>query len=76
MVSPKDFIEKENGAVILTDDARRKVIDAWQKKKQEVIRHPFLDEKIEWGLISYTQALLLARFLRGDIDAYPPFMWK
>ena len=76
VVLPKDFIKKENGAVILTDDARRKVIDAWQKKKQEVIRHPFLDEKIEWGLISYTQALLLARFLRGDIDAYPPFMWK
>lgn len=76
VVSPKDFIKKENGAVILTDDARRKVIDAWQKKKQEVIRHPFLDEKIEWGLIPYTQALLLARFLRGDIDAYPPFMWK
>lgn len=76
VVLPKDFIKKENGAVILTDDARRKVIDAWQKKKQEVIRHPFLDEKIEWGLIPYTQALLLARFLRGDIDAYPPFMWK
>lgn len=76
VVLPKDFIKKENGAVILTDDARRKVIDAWQKKKQEVIRHPFLDEKIEWGLIPYTQALLFARFLRGDIDAYPPFMWK
>ena len=76
VVLPKDFIKKENSAVILTDDARRKVIDAWQKKKQEVIRHPFLDEKIEWGLIPYTQALLFARFLRGDIDAYPPFMWK
>lgn len=76
IVAPNDFIKKENGAVILTDDARKNVINAWQKKKQEKIKHPFLDEKIEWGLIPHVQAMLLARFLRGDIDAYPPFMWK
>lgn len=76
IVSPDDFIKKENGAVLLTDEARRNVIDAWQNKKQEKIKHPFLDEKIEWGLIPHAQAMLLARFLRGDMDAYPPFMWK
>lgn len=76
MITPEDFIRKENGAVILKDDARKHVIDAWQNKKQEKIKHPFLDEKIEWGLIPHVQAMLLARYLRGDIDAYPPFMWK
>lgn len=76
IVSPDDFIRKESGAVLLTDDARRNVINAWQNKKQEKIKHPFLDEKMEWGLIPYVQAMLLARFLRGDMDAYPPFLWK
>ncbi len=76
IVSPGDFIKKENGAVLLTDDARKIVINAWQNKKQEKIKHPFLDEKMEWGLIPHVQAMLLARFLRGDIDAYPPFLWK
>lgn len=76
VVSPGDFVQKENGAVLLTDDARRNIINAWQNKKQEKIKHPFLDEKMEWGLIPYAQAMLLARFLRGDMDAYPPFLWK
>ena len=76
VVSEKDFIQKENGAVLLTDDARKNVISAWQAKKQEKIKHPFLDEKVEWGLVPYVQAMLLARFLRGDLDEYPPFMWK
>lgn len=76
IVSPDDFIRKESGAVLLTDDARRNIINAWQNKKQEKIKHPFLDEKMEWGLIPYVQAMLLARFLRGDMDAYPPFLWK
>lgn len=76
VVSADDFIKKENGAVVIIDDARKHIIEAWQNKKQEKIKHPFLDEKIEWGLIPYVQAMLLARFLRGDIEAYPPFMWK
>ena len=70
------FIKKENGAVIMTDDARKTILSAWQNKKQEKITHPFLQEKIEWGLVPYVQAMLLARYLRGDIDAYPPFLWK
>lgn len=44
--------------------------------EQETIKHPYLGEKIEWGLVPYVQAMLLARFLRGDIDGYPPFLWK
>lgn len=70
------FIKKENGAVILNDEGRKIFLSAWQSKKQEVIKHPFLDEKIEWGMVPYVQSLLLARYLRGDLDEYPPFFWK
>lgn len=52
------------------------MLTAWQKKKSDQILHPFLQEKISWGLVPYVQALLLARSLRGDLDDYPPFMWK
>lgn len=76
IVTPSGFTRRENGSVIMTDDTRRAVITAWQNKKAEEIKHPFLDEKIEWGLVPYSQALLLSRFIRGDIDAYPPFFWK
>ena len=76
VMSKDDFLKKENGAVIMTDDARKKFLEAWQKKKQEKITHPYLGEKISWGLVPYAQALLLARYLRGDIDEYPPFLWK
>lgn len=75
-VSESDFVTRENGAVILKNDARQTVLRAWQNRKQETITHPYLDEKIQWGLIPYVQALLLARYLRGDLDEYPPFMWK
>lgn len=75
-IQPSDFVKKESGAVLLTDDARRKVLSLWQKKKDEKITHPFLKEKISWGLVPHSQALLLARFIRGDLDAYPPFLWK
>ncbi|KAF1296677.1 subtype I-C CRISPR-associated endonuclease Cas1 [Enterococcus sp. JM4C] len=75
-IAAKDFIKKENGAVILTDEGRRKFFQSWQEKKQEQIQHPFLGEKIQWGLVPYAQALLLSRFLRGDLDGYPPFLWK
>lgn len=70
------FYKKENGAVLMTDEARQLFLRAWQKKKQEKITHPYLGEKISWGLVPYAQALLLARFLRGDLDEYPPFLWK
>ena len=60
----------------MTDAGRKEVLTAWQKRKQEEIRHPFLDESIPIGMIPYTQALLLARHLRGDLDVYPPFVWR
>ena len=75
-LSPKQFKKTESGAVEMTEDAIKTVILAWQKKKQELIHHPFLDEKVEIGLLPYVQALLLARHLRGDLDAYPPFILK
>ncbi|TGA97525.1 type I-C CRISPR-associated endonuclease Cas1 [Sporolactobacillus shoreae] len=71
-----DFLKKENGAVIMTDEARKNFLKAWQNKKQEKITHPFLGEKISWGLVPHVQASLLARFLRNDFDEYPPFLWK
>lgn len=76
MVSSKDFTKKEDGAVLMRDDARKNLLTEWQNKKKEVIKHPYLGEKVEWGLIPFVQAMLLARYLRGDIDEYPPFFWK
>lgn len=76
VVDGKDFKMMENGAVLMSDDARKKFISKWQERKRSEITHPFLEEKIPWGLVPYTQALLMARFIRGDIEAYPPFMWK
>ncbi len=75
-INEKGFMQKENGAVIMEDDTRRSILKSWQNKKQEMIKHPFLQEKVEWGLVPYAQAMLLARFIRGDLDEYPPFMWK
>lgn len=76
IVNKGGFVQKENGAVLMDDDARKSILTAWQSKKQEKITHPFLEEKVEWGLVPYVQAMLLARFIRGDLDAYPPFLWK
>lgn len=76
IVSAKDFVKKENGAVLMEDDARKKVLEEWQNKKKDVITHPFLNEKVEWGMVPFVQAMLLARHLRGDLDEYPPFFWK
>ncbi|OMH23730.1 type I-C CRISPR-associated endonuclease Cas1 [Bacillus thuringiensis serovar londrina] len=76
VINKGDFFQKENGAVIMTDEARKKFITAWQNKKQEKITHPYLGEKISWGLVPHAQALLLARYLRNDLDEYPPFLWK
>ncbi|HHZ01567.1 MAG TPA: type I-C CRISPR-associated endonuclease Cas1 [Tissierellia bacterium] len=76
ILNESDFIEKENGSVIMTDDARKTFLKHWQNKKQEVIKHPFLDDKVEWGMVPYVQALLLARYIRDDLDEYPPFLWK
>jgi CRISPR-associated protein Cas1 len=62
--------------VQLEDSARKQVLIAWQNRKQEEIVHPFINERIAFGLLPYVQALLLARHLRGDLDAYPPFFWR
>ena len=75
-VTARDFKRTESGAVTMKDDARKTVLAAWQKKKQEQIVHPFLEEKVPVGLLPHLQALLLARHLRGDLDAYPPFILK
>lgn len=76
IINEKGFTKKEDGAVIMSDDAKKTFLTAWQDKKREMITHPFLDEKIEWGLVPYVQAMLLARYLRNDLDEYPPFLWK
>lgn len=75
-IGTSGFMKKENGAVIMDDETRKQFLTLWQAKKQEMITHPFLNEKIEWGMVPYTQALLLARFIRGDLEEYPPFFWK
>ena len=75
-IRASDFEVRDGGAVILKDDARKTVLAAWQERKKEERRHPFLDENAPLGLVPYLQALLLARHLRGDLDAYPPWFWK
>lgn len=75
-ILPKHCVKQESGAVLLTDEGRRAFLQAWQQRRQQTIQHPFLGEKIPWGLVPYVQALLLARTLRGDLDRYPPFFWK
>ena len=72
----KDFRRLAGGGVLLTDDARRTFLSRWQERKKETLTHPFLGEKLPWGMVPYVQALLLARYLRGDLDDYPPFLWK
>ncbi|SHI91353.1 CRISPR-associated protein, Cas1 family [Geosporobacter subterraneus DSM 17957] len=75
-VNSSGFMQKENGTVVMNDDTRKVILKAWQSRKQEIITHPFLQDKLQWGLVPHAQALLLARYIRGDLDAYPPFMWK
>lgn len=72
----KGLKRTETGAVLMDDATRKEVLVAYQKRKQEEIQHPFLGEKIEIGLLPFVQAMLLARYLRGDLDGYPPFLWK
>jgi CRISPR-associated protein Cas1 len=72
----RDFETRDGGAVFLSDDGRRTVLTAWQERKKEERRHPFLEEPAPFGLVPHLQAQLLARHLRGDLDAYPPWIWK
>lgn len=76
IIDSTGFTKKESGAVIMDDDTRKLFLSHWQNKKKESITHPFLGEKIEWGIVPFAQAMLLARYIRGDIDEYPPFLWK
>jgi CRISPR-associated protein Cas1 len=72
----KGFQKKESGAVLMNDEMRKTLLVAYQKRKQDEIFHPFIEEKVTIGMLFHVQALLLARYLRGDLDGYPPFIWK
>ena len=76
MLRPEDFQVQDSGAVLLSDEGRRKFLKTWQERKRDTLTHPYLGEKLSWGMVPYVQALLLARCLRGDLDGYPPFLWK
>jgi len=71
-----DFIASESGAVEFTENGKKLFLTEWQNHKKEEIKHPYLKEKIQWGIVPYVQALLLARYIRGDLDGYPPFLWR
>jgi len=75
-VQATGFRRSESGGVVMDDTTRKEVLVAYQKRKQEEILHPFLQERAALGLAPYLQATLLARFIRGDIDGYPCFLWK
>lgn len=75
-IHAEDFICKPDGAYLLKDNARKIFLTKWQANKTIELTHPYLKEKIEWGLVPFSQAQLLARYLRGDLDEYPPFLWK
>lgn len=72
----KGFRKAESGEITMNDATRKEVLLAYQRRKQEEMQHPFLGEKIALGLLPHAQALLLARYLRGDLDGYPPFFWR
>jgi len=75
-VQKNGFKKADTGAVVMTDETRKEVLVSYQNRKQEEIMHPFIEEKITIGLLFHIQAMLFARYLRGDLDGYPPFIWK
>lgn len=75
-VQGKGFTTTESGAVMMDDDTRKTLLVAYQKRKLEEIKHPFIEETVAIGLLFHVQAQLLARHLRGDLDGYPPFIWR
>lgn len=76
IINANDFTKRENGAVALTKDGRNKFFSAWKKRIEGKLSHPYLKEEVEWGKVPYSQALILARYIRGDYDCYPPFVGK
>ena len=75
IIKPADFDFRESGAVFLTEAGRRTFLQKWQEPGNgRSLTHPFLEEKLPWGLVPYVQSLLLARYLRGDLEDYPPFL--
>jgi len=75
-IRPGDFRKLENGAVLLKEESRKTVLQAWQQRKQEEVLHPLLGERVAAGLLPHVQAMFAARCLRGELPAYPPFLWK
>jgi len=75
-INGKGFTQKESGGILMDDDTRKIVLTAWQDRKKEEVIHPYLKERISFGLIPHVQAMLLSRYLRGDLDAYPPYFWS
>ena len=75
-IQPEHFDMKEDGAVYLSEQGRKIFFEYWEKQKYEELKHPDLNEKMQRGMLPYVQALLLARMIRGDLDCYPPFLYK
>jgi CRISPR-associated protein Cas1 len=75
-INANGFTQHEESGILMDDATRKEVLTAMQKRKQEEIQHPFLQESVPIGLLPYAQALLMARFIRGDIDNYPVFVIK
>ena len=75
-VKPSGFKKAENGAVIMDSDTRKTLLVEYQNRKQTEVYHPYIEEKVKIGLLFFIQANLLARYLRGDLDGYPPFFWR
>jgi len=75
-VVEKDFVERPGGAIHLNDEGRKTVVVAYQKRKQDEVQHPLLGDKVPLGLVPHVQARFLARYLRGDLEVYPPFLYR
>ena len=73
-ISINDFVKQGDEGIVMTDNGRKTIITAWQNRKREQITHPYLNEKVNIGLLPYIQATLLARYIRNDIDNYPVFL--
>lgn len=73
-IGPKDFEQRDGGAILLSDQGRREVVTAWQARKQEEVRHPLIENPVPYGVLPLLQARILARTLRGDLPSYTPYL--